>query len=830
MGAFGVALLCQEIMRKKGEKTKFFGLDLAEREIKLTNKECELCQNHCRITYAHIKGLDIVPSWGYMCGREPDEEKVRHRKGFELYRLRERLLNTTGKLGLASQDSPVIALPRILTMYTYLPMWESFFSLLGFRTKLSKITGEKEKEIGAELSGADFCFPIKAAHGHVYQLIMDPKIDFVFLPYMISETLKQETTGEHFCPYVQSFPGAMKSALNLNKIDCFKLLSPVIDFRWSETRFLEELAKYLCPILGLTPLMVYEAFRKARKIQKKFLKECEQKGKNALEELKKENKKGIVIIGRPYNTYDLGLCINLPQRIADLGYTIVPLDFIPVSQQKIGDEFRNMYWNYGQKIIKALKYIREEDTLFAVYFTNFSCGPDSFILNYAERIMKDKPMLIIELDEHGADAGYITRIEAFSDVIKEYKPKKSCFTFRYPSVASSELKGRKIWIPPMHPIGSRLFASAFKGYGYEAEALPQEDRDAFELGRSLTRGSECLPTSVTLGALVKKIKEEDGKPQNYAFFMPTAEGPCRFGQYAFLHRIILDELGLKDMIIISPASYNAYQGLPEELRKMLWIGILLGDIIFKFGCKIRPYENIPGTTEQTIEESIRLLEEGFSKKKDIKLLLSKIRAQFEAIPRTREPKPLVGIVGEIYVRCDPFSNEEVVKRIEMYGAEAWLVPVSEWILYTVYSQRWKKYWKKPSAKQGILSRLRSYLKNLYVLTQEHEWYKEAGKLLEDRREPPMGKIIEMGLKYMPVNFEGEAVLTIGRAILFAHSGASLIVNAAPFGCMPGTYSTAIFQEVQETIGVPCVNMFYDGEGGLNDKLETFIANIKNIHR
>lgn len=79
---------------------------------------------------------------------------------------------------------------------------------------------------------------------------------------------------------------------------------------------------------------------------------------------------------------------------------------------------------------------------------------------------------------------------------------------------------------------------------------------------------------------------------------------------------------------------------------------------------------------------------------------------------------------------------------------------------------------------------------------------------------------------MPINFEGEAIITLGRAIKFAEQGASMVVNCAPFGCMPGTLTSAIFQEIQDQIGVPMVTLFYDGEPGLNERLATYLARIE----
>jgi predicted nucleotide-binding protein (sugar kinase/HSP70/actin superfamily) len=100
--------------------------------------------------------------------------------------------------------------------------------------------------------------------------------------------------------------------------------------------------------------------------------------------------------------------------------------------------------------------------------------------------------------------------------------------------------------------------------------------------------------------------------------------------------------------------------------------------------------------------------------------------------------------------------------------------------------------------------------------------------MADRHEPPMADVLEEGMPHIPLNFEGEAIITIGRAVLFAkHDKVDMVVNAAPFGCMPGTLTTAIMRKLQDDLGIPVVGMFYDGTPGLNKALEPFIESIRN---
>jgi len=70
MGAYGVALLTRAAMAEEEKReTSFRGLDLDRRNISIRKETCDLCQNHCTISFAQVEGLDEEPSWGYMCGR-----------------------------------------------------------------------------------------------------------------------------------------------------------------------------------------------------------------------------------------------------------------------------------------------------------------------------------------------------------------------------------------------------------------------------------------------------------------------------------------------------------------------------------------------------------------------------------------------------------------------------------------------------------------------------------------------------------------------------------------------------------------------------------------
>ncbi len=439
--------------------------------------------------------------------------------------------------------------------------------------------------------------------------------------------------------------------------------------------------------------------------------------------------------------------------------------------------------------------------------------------------MTGKPYLIIELDEHGSETGYVTRIEAFMDIVNEGRRgrRDAAVTNAAPFSTKWRSRGRKLWIPPMHEIAARLFAAGFRAWGFDSEALPVEDLAAFETGKRNIRGGECLPAATTIGAFINMMKETGADPSRQAIFMPTAEGPCRFGQYSVLHRSILDRLGFKETSIFAPSSVNSYMGMPQALRIYLWDLVISADMIMKAVCRVRPYEIEKGSTDRIAEKMLVNFEARAEKREDlIPAALDAVRGIFSN-PVTTERRPLVGVVGEIYVRCNPFCNNNLIRVIESYGGEAWLAPISEWVLYTSW---FEKYYADLTSRNPINKALVG-LKNNYLFRRERLFEEALEPLLSDRFEHHVSEVLREGEKYLPLRFEGEAILTMGRTELFLRDGADMVVNCAPFGCMPGNITSALFGPIREKYGKPVLTLFYDGESNVNRVMEVYLGNMES---
>ncbi len=309
--------------------------------------------------------------------------------------------------------------------------------------------------------------------------------------------------------------------------------------------------------------------------------------------------------------------------------------------------------------------------------------------------------------------------------------------------------------------------------------------------------------------------------------MPSGGGPCRFGQYHRFHRMVLSEHGFGNVPIYAPNQddrlYDELHILGGKFSRLGWRAIVATDLLIKMLHSTRPYEVTPGETDRVYQEQLREVCAAIEKGGDTVFgALERSAKSFLAVERTRKQKPVVGIVGEIYIRSNRFSNEDLVRKIEGFGGEALLAPITEWVTYVNYMS------KKKSKTNGGLSNLIHIMLTDYIQKKdEHRAEKIFRKYLQFGEEPDVRYVLGQASAYIDESFEGEAILSVGKSIDFIQKGVSGIVNAMPFTCMPGTISSAILKLIQNKYNVPVINIAYDGQGASNiaTRLEAFMHQV-----
>ena len=836
-GAIGCAILALE--ENRAGKSSFKGWDLSDRPYELTSFECKECPNHCEIRKVVVEGEKPL-FYGSRCEKY-DVDRTRKRRDDlpDLFAEREEaLMASYVEETPISQDAPTIGIPRLLHFHELMPFWKTFFTALGFRIVFSERTNKRLIHKGVEKIVAETCFPIKVAHGHLLDLI-DKGVDTIFLPRVISMPLSHPSLDRSFaCPYVQSFPDSVKSAIDF-KAHGVKVFSPVVHFGW-EPKNLEQALIKMCRELGKEADEVRRAIEKARAAQDSFHASLKRRGKEVLQNLK-EGERGMVIVSRSYNGCDPGVNLGLPQKLRDLGVVAIPMDCLPLDEVDLVDEWQDMYWKYGQKIYSAAHIVRDDPRLHAIYITNFACGPDSFILHFFKEKMRGKPYLQIEVDEHSADVGAITRLEAFLDSLKNIQNGRAQEERKVKTIVmTKDADHRKVYVPYMADQAYAL-VGAFQACGIDAEITPKSTAETIYWGRKFTSGKECYPCIMTTGDMVRVVKSPGFDRNRVAFFMPSGNGPCRFGQYHRLHRLILNDLGYPDVPIYSPTQdehlYRDLGMLGRNFTRLTWQGMVAIDLLDKKLRETRPYEAHAGEAEKVFNDYLKKAYESVRDSRDdprrclegLIHVLKEARRSFDQIELINAgSRPRIGIVGEIYIRSNEFSNEFIVRELEKLGAEVWLPPISEWFLYLNYTarrhslrnKRYGNFWK-------------TYVTELVQKRDEHKLDHIFDGGLVNHPEPSIRETLQEAQPYLDAAFEGEAVLSVGKCGDYVRKGVSGLVNVMPFTCMPGTIVGAVMKRYREDCNnIPFLNMAYDGQEETNTqtRLEAFMHQARQYQR
>ena len=230
---------------------------------------------------------------------------------------------------------------------------------------------------------------------------------------MIDMPVSHPSEMGYYCPMVQSNSYMVRSAFKLQRAS---VLSPSLHLKYDPDLLAAELSDQIREKLGVTKANVKKALYYALERQDQYLKELQRKGRDILENMPPYEPL-VVVTGGGYNLYDERVNLRIGQNLSKIGLTALPMDFMDVSDLDL-EEFSSMYWGLGAQILRTAKRISGLPNAFGLHLTNFGCGADSFIEHFDRHLMGSKPYLILELDEHSAVAGVMTRLEAFKNVIE----------------------------------------------------------------------------------------------------------------------------------------------------------------------------------------------------------------------------------------------------------------------------------------------------------------------------------------------------------------------------------------------------------------------------
>ena len=848
-GAIGAARLAY---LANPEVSTFRGFDaIADAKYTISSFECKGCPNRCDVNTFQMEN---GPKYFY--NDRCEKFSAAHKKNLgahlpDLFAEREKMMMEAyqpSSQPAAGDSKPLrIGIPRGLMFSEFFPLYNAFFSELGFEVVPSDPTNKRIIEMGLDVAIGEPCFPFKVAHGH-YMNLIEKGVDVIFAPRVIStEQPNPNMRQAQTCPYLQAAADVIGSCVGVTERG-IRYLTPTLHFKRGR-KHLERIFVEVGKQLGKTAKESSAALDVGLNTLRQFRRKVEERGADVLANLP-ANQMAFIVIGRPYTLWDPVVNMDIGKKIQDLGILAIPQDFLPLESVDISDVWPNAYSRQIQKKLMAARLIRQDSRLRAVVLTYFGCGPDSFA-NPFFRDEINEPCYTMQIDEHTADAGVITRIEAFADTAGK-GTNKGTEQIRTTDTPIVNLHGRKLWLPYVNE-AAPVLAAALRAYGVDAHALPKSPDPGMNLGRKAISEDVCLPALVTTEDIIYHVQQPDFDPSKEAFFQGNSEGPCRFGMYSMLQRRILDKMGFEDVPIVTLGSKSEDGGLGITFLLMGWDVVVCHDLLFKMLLRARPYEINKGDADRVFARCIQQLIDlipSYKKQLEANRLLSFLntkhldplqelmrRAQedFDHIPKRKEDRPLVGVVGEWFVRLHARANQDVLRKLEAEGAETWLAPMSEFFFYAIYIAKILSHDALKDigiSVDGIKQQSGYGFYCKLAAREEHALYHATLPYLAEYDDIGPQEVIDNGSKYVNYNFGGETICSMGKSEDFANRGMAGIVSVIPFNCMPGNTVTALSQSLRRRHdNIPFLNLDFDGfvDSSREAKIVNFMWQVKERH-
>jgi len=829
---------------------------------------CGGAGNKCRIDRIHttVAGQKHKFVWGGNCSlydqgtnrrKLPDRAPDPFRERAELVR---RVIERTG----GRTGAPLVALTDEFALKGLLPFFATFVKALGFDVKVWTDAGHKTLKRGIEEATVPFCAPMQLYQGVTAQILdpgqADPP-DFLFLPRL--RDLPRQKTEFHAatCPIVQGSPdiirklaGAAGESGEAGRDQHTRVIASRVDMALGNLR--SERFRESCQLLA-RELGVAErwepAWREGCRAQDEFDAAVKAVGRTALAFAREHGVVPIVVLGRAYTIYNTVLNSNVPNLLREQGALAIPVDCFPIDDDV--PVFDDLYWGYSQQNLRAAHQIRRTDDVYAVFCSNYSCGPDSFNLHFFAYVMENKPFAIIETDGHAGDAGTKTRIEAFLFCVEgdrrlqgEARAKLKRTNFKAIEVAKQGIgdtrrRDELMLVPRMGP-GGEVLAAALRADGLRAESLPVPTRETLRIGRGHTSGKECVPMIITAGSLLERIERDRHTDERFAFFMPTAFGPCRFGVYNLFHKIILEKAGWKDRVqIVSPTDQDYFAGLSTDFRFRTLIGIAAADMLLAALHDVRPVELVPGAAQAIYDRyfaelltvvgsagtgrTIDALAELPNGLYGARNLLRRAAAEFRAVKDFSKDLPVVSVVGEIYVRLDPFANDFVIDKLEKRGLKAVMANFTEWMEYTTYTEMQRIQENRAIPGDRMAAARFTYSLQIGIVNR---LYGEMVEALGWAPRTTVDESIAAAGPYVNKELMGEAVLTLGGPTHeHEHDLIDGVVSVGPHECMPNKVAESQFAHVGEERGLISLTLPLNGDPTDPEVLDRFAFEVKERH-
>ena len=771
----------------------------------------------------------------------------------------------------AVKQLPTIGIPRALGIYENYPFWHTLFTLCGFRVVLSAASTNRLYEKGIRTIVADnICFPAKLMHGHVMDLI-EKQVDRIFYPWVVFEQKEDAQAKNSFnCPIVSGYSDVLNSSINSAATAHIPLDAPAISFK-EEPLLRQSLHDYLEPF-GLSRETIDHAISQALQEQQRYLDTLERRALQILREAEQAGRMVILLAARPYHVDPL-IQHRIAEAIADMGVDVITENVATHEGQGVYNELNALcQWAYPNRIFKAAYFVGKHTypRLHMVELTSFGCGPDAFILDEVRQVLRryHKNLTILKIDDVNNIGSLRLRVRSLIEstvgdttTAGAERPSDDC-----PITALSDRASRcqtdivsnvnqsfsaavgqqsapaPITTKPFLPedrkrtIIAPYFAEGYTEFiptilamaGYHVEPLPMGCQADAEEGLKDANNDICYPATIVIGSLLRALKSGKYDLSNTAVAITQTGGQCRASNYYALIKNALVAAGFAEVPVISVATGasmgNFQPGFEIPWRKLARPTIealFYADALAKLYYPSAPREKVKGSARRLYDHYIAAAQPMIAARdyKALHRLLTEAVADFMAAIDLHKQVPCVGLVGEIYVKYNAFSNLSVVQWLIDRGVEV-VPPALSGFFSTSF----------PNAHINRKYHIKSMHTPLWLMSLGHKVLLRVAKqydaLCADfpfyRCFEDIFTISRLSEQVIhPAADFGEGWFLPGEICALAESGVEKVVSVQPFGCIANhIISKGIEKRIKQTY--PRLSLlFLDFDAG------TSAANIYN---
>ena len=821
MGAIGAALIARE-RHEAGYQTTMLSIEQINK-LSYTTKlaRCQGCTNHCLLTINKFSDNRQYIT-GNRCerglGKEKNKENIPN-----LFEYKNKRIFAYEPLSEAEATRGTVGLPRVLNMYENYPFWATFFKKLGFRVVLSPQSTRKIYELGIDsIPSESECYPAKLAHGHISWLIHQ-NVDFIFYPAIPYERNEFPDANNHYnCPIVTSYSENIKNNVEEITSGQMRFLNPFMAFT-NEEVLSKQLVDCFKKEFHIPEAEVRDAVSEGWKELAMTRLEMQKKGEEVLKYMEEHHRRGIVLAGRPYHV-DPEINHGIPEMITSYGMCVLTEDSI----SHLGNLERPLIvmdqWMYHSRLYSAANYVKTRDDLDLIQLNSFGCGLDAVTTDCVSDILTNSGKIytclkIDEVNNLGAARIRIRSLLAAIRVKEKKHEKREIKPANYERVIFTEemRKDYTIICPQMSPIHFELLVPAFRAAGYNLVIPDVPSRECVDVGLKYVNNDACYPSLIVIGQIMSAVMSGKYDLSKTAILISQTGGGCRATNYIGFIRRALTKAGHPDIPVISINMVGleknpGFKLTPSLIQHGLY-ALEFGDIFMRCLYRVRPYEKVPGSANALHEKwKKRVIDfvgntKILSHRKYRKMCRQIIR-DFDNLPMTDEKKPRVGVVGEILVKFLPAANNYIVDLLESEGAEAVVPDLTDFLLYCCYNQNFKADYLGATAKSKRINNM---------LIRFFEWLRKDARdeLAKSKHFEPTAYIQDLAKQAEHIvscgNQTGEGWFLTGEMLELIAQGATNIVCAQPFACLPNhIVGKGVIKEIRhEYPGANIVAIDYD---------------------